>query len=181
VPHYKSIGKDELVGYTHSDWAGTLNNRKLTGGYVSTFNGTAISWQSKKQTVCALSKLKAEYVAASNATWEAICLHRLNHQINVSIGRAQPTDEPAPIPMKCDNTGALMLIHTDTVKMPTRHIDAKYYHVMDSGRKNIVELSHIPTAENTADLFTKALPPKQHSVLMELCGLIQSKSPPTTS
>jgi hypothetical protein len=158
-----------------------LNNQKSTGRYVFTFNGTAISWQSKKQTVCAVSTLQAEYMATSNAMQEAIWLRRLNHEINVSIGHAQRTDKPAHIQMKCNNTGALKLIHTGTAKMQTRHIDIKYHHVIDSERKKIVSFSHVPTMENTADLFTKALPPKQHAVLMELCGILQSKAPPLTN
>jgi hypothetical protein len=157
---YKSRGKDEIVGYTDLDWAGSLNNRKSTGGYVFTFNGTAISWQSKKQTVCARSTLEAEYMAASNAIPEAIWLQHLNDKINLSIRHAQPTDEPVPTQMECDNMGALKLIHTGTIATQTRHIDVKYHHVMVSKRKKIMEFSHIPTMENVADLFKKALSPK---------------------
>ena len=36
-----------LKGYTDSDMAGDLDNRKSTTGYLFTFSGGAISWQSK--------------------------------------------------------------------------------------------------------------------------------------
>lgn len=38
---------DELIGYTDSDWAGTVDGRKSTGGYVWMLSGCPISHQSK--------------------------------------------------------------------------------------------------------------------------------------
>jgi hypothetical protein len=40
---YKRIGKDEIMDYANLDWARSLNNRRLTGSYVLTFNRTSIS------------------------------------------------------------------------------------------------------------------------------------------
>ena len=42
------FGKKEacVVGYTDSDYAGDLNNKRSTFGYVFTFIGSAISWRS---------------------------------------------------------------------------------------------------------------------------------------
>jgi Reverse transcriptase (RNA-dependent DNA polymerase) len=38
-----------LAGYTDTDFAGDLNDRKSTTGWVFTFNSSPISWASKKQ------------------------------------------------------------------------------------------------------------------------------------
>ena len=38
-------GKSELVCYTDSDLGGNLSNSKSTSGYLITFGGGAISWQ----------------------------------------------------------------------------------------------------------------------------------------
>ena len=52
---YSSEGKGiegyghNLSGYTDSDYAGDINDRKSTTGWVFTFNGSPISWASKKQ------------------------------------------------------------------------------------------------------------------------------------
>ncbi|PKI49853.1 hypothetical protein CRG98_029764 [Punica granatum] len=40
-------GKSELVGYTDADMAGDIDYRKSTSGYLMTFAGGAISWQSR--------------------------------------------------------------------------------------------------------------------------------------
>ena len=49
-----------LKGYTDSDMAGDLNNRKCTSECLFTFSGGAISWQSKLQKCVALSTAEAE-------------------------------------------------------------------------------------------------------------------------
>jgi len=61
-----------LKGYTDVDMAGDLDNRKSTIGYLFTFSGGAISWQSKLQKCVALSITKAEYIAATEASKEMI-------------------------------------------------------------------------------------------------------------
>nr|GFD38991.1 retrovirus-related Pol polyprotein from transposon TNT 1-94 [Tanacetum cinerariifolium] len=42
-------GKPTLVGYTDSDLAGNKDNMKSTSGYLMTFAGGAVSWQSRLQ------------------------------------------------------------------------------------------------------------------------------------
>jgi hypothetical protein len=46
---------NKLWAYVDSDWAGCPDSRKSTSGYCFMFNGAAISWRSKRQSVVALS------------------------------------------------------------------------------------------------------------------------------
>ena len=39
----------ELYGYTDAYWAGCVETRRSTGGYVFMLNGGAVRWMSKKQ------------------------------------------------------------------------------------------------------------------------------------
>jgi hypothetical protein len=48
-----------VEGYTDADMAGDLNHIKSTSGYVFTFVGGAVSWQSKLQKCVALSTTEA--------------------------------------------------------------------------------------------------------------------------
>ena len=68
------FGGSEFIvrGYVDSDFAGDLDKRKSTTGYVFTFAGGVVSWLSKLQTVVALSTTKAEYMATTQACKEAI-------------------------------------------------------------------------------------------------------------
>jgi hypothetical protein len=54
------------VGYTDSDYAGCLDTRKSTPGYIFKFGNGAISWRSKLQDCRANSTTEVEYVAASD-------------------------------------------------------------------------------------------------------------------
>ena len=75
---FGSNNSTEVEGYTNSDYAGNTDNRKSTSGYIFTYGGGAISWRSKLQECTALSTIEAEHMAPSDATNEAMWLHRLS-------------------------------------------------------------------------------------------------------
>ena len=55
-------------GYSVSDFAGDMEDKRSTSGYIFKYSGTELSWQNKKQTSVALSTAEAEYVALSSTT-----------------------------------------------------------------------------------------------------------------
>uniref|UniRef100_A0A3Q7EG61 Reverse transcriptase Ty1/copia-type domain-containing protein n=1 Tax=Solanum lycopersicum TaxID=4081 RepID=A0A3Q7EG61_SOLLC len=59
----KVVRKPILCGYTDSDMAGDIDTRKSTSGYLVTFAGGAVSWQSRLQKCVALSTTEAEFIA----------------------------------------------------------------------------------------------------------------------
>ena len=67
----------QLVGYSDADFVGDVDDRKSTSGTVFTFGGSAISWQSQKQKVVALSSYEAEYMAATAAACTGVWLRRM--------------------------------------------------------------------------------------------------------
>ena len=68
--------KPILEGYVDADWAGDLNGRKSTSGYLFTFAGGAVSWQSRLQKCVALSTTEAEYIASNEVGKEMLWLKR---------------------------------------------------------------------------------------------------------
>jgi hypothetical protein len=64
---YKRVDVDELVAYTDSDYAGDIDDRRSTSGYVFLLSGGAVAWASKKQPVVTLSTTEAEFVAVITA------------------------------------------------------------------------------------------------------------------
>eukprot|EP00253_Pinus_taeda_P021560 PITA_21560 len=60
----------DIHGFVDADWAGDLDQRRSTSGYVLNLFGGAVSWMSKKQSVVALSTTEAEYMAATHASKE---------------------------------------------------------------------------------------------------------------
>lgn len=66
---YSKGDSDKCVGFSDADWAGSLDDRKSTSGYL-------FQCRSCKQCV-ALSTAEAEYVALAAAAQEAVWLQRL--------------------------------------------------------------------------------------------------------
>ncbi|KAL4340139.1 hypothetical protein GQ457_08G024220 [Hibiscus cannabinus] len=65
---YKRSDHLEVVGYSDSDFAGCVDSRKSTSGYIFMFASGAISWRSVKQTLTATSTMEAEFVSCFEAT-----------------------------------------------------------------------------------------------------------------
>ena len=61
-----------LIGYSDSDWAGSVSDRKRTSGCCFSLGSTMISCQSRKQSNIALSMTEVEYIATCSASCEAI-------------------------------------------------------------------------------------------------------------
>ncbi|XP_048232904.1 secreted RxLR effector protein 161-like [Ricinus communis] len=69
---YKKGGDGELHVYSDSDYAGDLEDRKSTSGYIFLLSSGAISWSSKKQPVVSLSTTEAEFIAAASCACQAV-------------------------------------------------------------------------------------------------------------
>jgi hypothetical protein len=94
-------GEAHLVGYSDSDHAGDINTSKSTSRILFFFGKSLVSWQSVKQQVVALSGCEAEYIAASTASTQALCLVRL-------LGDLLDRDTGA-VELRVDNKSALAL------------------------------------------------------------------------
>jgi len=58
-----------LGGYSDADFAGSIDDRASTSGYLMNMGSAAISWSCKKQVTVATSSEEAEYISA----WEVAC------------------------------------------------------------------------------------------------------------
>ena len=72
----------KLVGYTDSDWARSIDDRKSTSENVFNMGSGAISWPSKKQPIVAQSIAEDEYIAANAPVCQALWLRRILTYLN---------------------------------------------------------------------------------------------------
>ena len=63
-----------LIGYSNSDHAGNMDDRKSTSGFIFFMGSGPISWGSKKQNFISFSSIEAEYQVVGEAIYEAIWL-----------------------------------------------------------------------------------------------------------
>ncbi|KAL0559360.1 hypothetical protein IC582_003969 [Cucumis melo] len=90
-----------LTGYTDSDFQTDKDARKSTLGSVFTLNGAAVVWRSIKQSCIADSTMEAGYVAACEASKEAVWLKKFLTDLEVV------PNMHLPITLYCDNSGAV--------------------------------------------------------------------------
>ena len=140
----------KLHGYADADWAGDVETRKSTSGYIFQLAGSTISWRSQKQQAVALSTTEAEYISISSATQEAIWLRRLISSLGFDCKKATVLFE--------DNQGAIALSKNPKGHSRTKHIDIKYHFIREAVSKKEIELAHCPSEKMIADILTKGLP-----------------------
>ena len=74
-----------LAAYCDASYAGCLDTRRSTTGYVFILNGGAITWSSRLQSTVAVSTTEAEYMAAAAATKEALWLRTLFADLGLPV------------------------------------------------------------------------------------------------
>ena len=146
---YASTEKKELIGYTDSDFAGSLDDRKSTSGYVFHLGSGVIAWASKKQPIVTLSSAEAEYVAATSAACQAVWLRR------VLDGLKQKQQGSTAI--YCDNTSAIALSKNSVFHQKSKHIDTRYHFIRELVSNGEVHLKPCKSSDQLADIFTKPL------------------------
>eukprot|EP00253_Pinus_taeda_P008063 PITA_08063 len=155
----------DLVGYTDSDWAGSIDGRKSTSGYVFHMGSGAISWASKKQSIVALSTAEAEYVAATAAACQAVWMRRMLRSLGQEKAKATV--------IFCDNSSAIALPKNSVFHKRTKHIDTRFHYIRELVSNGEIVLEHCRTQEQVADILTKPLDQKGFEFLRKCLGMIE--------
>ena len=108
-----------------------------------------VTWASQKQKVVALSSCEAEYIAAALGTCQGVWLSRLIAEL---VG-----GEPLKFRLFVDNQSAIELAKNPVFHERSKHIDTRYHYIRDCIEKDMVEVKHVGTDEQVADILTKAL------------------------
>ena len=140
----------DLIGWTDSDWAQDIDSRRSVGGFVFEIAGGVVSWSSKKQPTVALSTVEAEYMAASNATKEAIWLRSLLEDLGFK--------QVAATIIYGDNQGCIALSRNPVAHSRAKHIDIRHHFIRERIANSEIDLRYCSTKEMLADIFTKQLP-----------------------
>ncbi len=153
-------GDTTIVGFCDADYAGDLDTRRSTTGYVFVLNGGAISWSSRLQPTVAASTTEAEYMAAAAAVKEALWLRKLTSDFG---------QEPGITTIYCDNQATLNLLKHPVSSARSKHIDVLHHFAKERVIRQEVSFAYIRTDDNVADSLTKPLP--EHKFLASLNGM----------
>ncbi|VFQ74362.1 unnamed protein product [Cuscuta campestris] len=142
-------GKEELFQTDRDDF-------KSQAGYVFCLNGGAVTWKSYKQDTTADSTTEAEYMAAAEAAKEGVWLKNFITELGVVSSIKNP------IPLFCDNNGAIAQAKEPRSHQKTKHIVRRYHIIREIVACGDVEICNIGIDENIADPLTKDLGKPKH-------------------
>ncbi len=161
---FNANSKNDLVGYTDSDYARLVDGQKSTGRYIFMLSGGPLSPQSKLRSSVALSSTEAEYMATTEAGKEALWISRFL----TSFGFWLPNQ---PVDLRADNKGAISLTENPEFHRKTKHIEVRWHWIREKVERNEIFISYISTKEMLADGLTKALGPKIFKDFRRMIGM----------
>ena len=162
--HYPVSNDLCLNAYCDSDWAACAYSRKSLSGYCIYLGPCLISWKTKKQTTVSKSSAEAEYRAMANTVCELLWISYVLQDLQVAI--------QLPIPLHCDSKAAMHIAANPVFHERTKHIEIDCHIVRDQLQQGFILPSHLPTQEQLADIFTKALPASRHDNLTGKLNLL---------
>ena len=139
-----------ITAYADADWAGDLDDRKSTTGYVIMIGDCVVSWVSKKQSTISLSSAEAEYMAISSTVQEIKWIRQLLNELYICY-------QNEPTILNIDNQAAIAISENDVHHARTKHIDIRHHFVRESIKNKEIQLKWVNTQNQLADIFTKGL------------------------
>jgi hypothetical protein len=139
-----NLGSDDTIG-------------RACTGYIIFAGHSPIAWVSKRQKSVATSTYSAEYAALRTTSDEIIAMR---YQLQ-SLGVAVPTAR-----VYGDNEGVVRSSTLEETQLKARHNILNFHRVRQCIAAGIMDLSHVTSAENVADVFTKVLSALQFESLI---------------
>jgi len=127
----------KLFGFTDSDWASSIDDRRSVSVNVFTLGSGAITWSSKKQATPALSTSEAKYVPATLAACQAIWLRRVLTDLQ--------QEQKVATEIFCDNKATIFTTKNPTFHSRTKHIDIRYHFIRDLVAKEEISMEYCST------------------------------------
>jgi transposase InsO family protein len=139
----------DVCAFADADWANDKGDRRSVSGWVAKLNGDPVSWSSKKQRVVALSTCEAELYAEAAAIQEVLWLRGLMEELGLHTRTGSV--------IYGDNQSAIAVSQNGVRSERTKHVDVKYHFVTEAVERGSIQLRWVPTTQQQADIFTKAL------------------------
>jgi hypothetical protein len=126
-----------------------------------------VSWSSKKQTSVALSTAEAEYVATGQSCVQLLWMRQTLRDFGYNLSK---------VPLLCDNESAICMADNPVEHSRTKHIDIRHHFLRDHQQKGDIEVYHISTENQLANIFTKPLDEKRFCRLCSELNVLDSRN-----
>ena len=150
LPQYPSdTNEAKVICFVDAAYGNNPSKRRSTTGYAMTHCGGAIVYQSKAQSITALSSTEAELIAAVTAAKNIKYIRSVLDELGIP--------ESGPTPIYEDNKPAIKIINANKPTGRSRHIDIRFFAIQDWKDDGHITMKHIPGIINPADDLTKPL------------------------
>ncbi|CAI7892626.1 unnamed protein product [Closterium sp. NIES-54] len=155
-------GPGPVVLTSHADafWVDDSATQRLSQGYTFSLGSGSVSWRSTGSSLVLSSSCEAEIYAGAMAAQELRWLTYL-----LTNWGEQPRSPPV---VYVDNKAMIALCQEHR----TKHIALRYFFSRELQQRGQLRLVYVSTRANTADVFTKALPPGDHQRFSTVLGLV---------
>lgn len=144
-------GETQLSAYSDSDGMTTPGSKPVMGILFKEGDAT-IHWSSKRAKLVTISVTEAEITALAYATSEAVYLKKFMNEVLQTSYR--------PTLIHCDNMSVLAIINSEEEQnftQRTRHFEYRKDFFLDRIKNGDINVTHIGTDNQQADILTKAL------------------------
>ncbi|CAI7863102.1 unnamed protein product [Closterium sp. NIES-54] len=142
-----------LTGHADNSWFDDSATQRSSQGYTFSLGSGSVSWRSTRSSSVLSSSCEAEIYAEAMAAQE---LRWLTYLLT-DLGE-QPHSPPV---LYVDNKAMIALCQEHRLEHRTKHIALRYFLARELQQRGQLRLAYVASQANTADVFTKALPPEQ--------------------
>ncbi|CAI5533090.1 unnamed protein product, partial [Closterium sp. Naga37s-1] len=153
-----------LTGHADASWADDQATQRSSQGYTFSLGSGSVSWRSTRSSSVLGSSCEAEIYAGAMAAQELRWLTYLLTDLG------EPPRSP-PV-LYVDNKAMLALCREHRLEHRTKHIAPRYFLAREQQQRGQLRLAYVASEANTADIFTKALPPGDHQRFCTMLGLV---------
>ncbi|CAI7817237.1 unnamed protein product [Closterium sp. NIES-53] len=153
-----------LTGHADTSWFDDSATQRSSQGYTFSLGSGSVSWRSTRSSSVLSSSCEAEIYAGAMASQE---LRWLTYLLT-DLGE-QPRSPPV---LYVDNKAMIALCQEHRLEHRTKHIALRYFLARELQHRGQIRLAYVATRANTADIFTKALPPGDHQRFSTVLGLV---------
>ncbi|CAI7904686.1 unnamed protein product [Closterium sp. NIES-54] len=153
-----------LTGHAVASWVDDSATQRSSQGYTFSLGSSSVSWRSTRSFSVLSSSSEAEIYAGAMAAQELRWLTSLLTDLE-----EQPRSPPV---LYLDNKAMIALCEEHRLEHRTKHIALRYFLARELQQRGQLRLAYVATRANTADVFTKALPPGDHQHFVTVLGLV---------
>ncbi|CAI7809446.1 unnamed protein product [Closterium sp. NIES-53] len=143
-----------LTGHADTSWVDDLATQRLSQGCTFSLGSGSVSWRSTRSSLVLSSSCEAEIYAGAMAAQES----RWLTYVLTDLGE-QPHSPPI---LYVDNRAMIALCQEHRLEHRTKHIALCYFLARELQQRGQLRLAYVASEANTADIFTKALPPGEY-------------------